>query len=69
MDLENIQTPKVVVGTHFYVSHGTKTTWLFLPADGKASWLLIPALVFLLSGSTVQPQNTYSCILKVPNQV
>ena len=49
--------------------HGTKTTLAFLPADGEASWLLIPSSVSLLSGSTVQPENTYSCILKLTGQV
>ena len=32
-------------------------------------WSLLPKLVSLLSGSTVQPENTYSCILKVTGQV
>ena len=45
--------------------HGTKTTLLFLPADGEASWSLPPSLVFFLSGGTVQPENTYSRKLKV----
>ena len=49
--------------------YGTKTTPVFLPADGEASWLLLPSLVSLLSGGTVQPENTYSCILKVTGQV
>ena len=49
--------------------HGTKTTPIFLPADGEASWSLFPSLVYLLSGSTVQPENTYSCILNVTGQV
>ena len=49
--------------------HGTKTTPVFLPADGEASWLLLPSLISLLSGSTVQPENTYSHILKVTGQV
>ena len=49
--------------------HGTKTTSVFLPSDGEASWLLLPDLVSLLSGSTMQPENTYSCILKVTGQV
>ena len=49
--------------------HGTKTTTVFLPADGEVSWLLLPSLVSLLSGSTVQPENSYSCILKVIDQV
>ena len=31
--------------------HGTKTTPVFLPADGETSWLLLPNLVSLLSGS------------------
>ena len=42
--------------------HGTKTTPVFLPADGEASWLLLPSLVSLLSDGKVQPENTYSCI-------
>ena len=49
--------------------HGTKTTLLFLPSDREASWLLFPSSVSLLSGSTVQPENTYSLILKVAGQV
>ena len=46
--------------------HSTKTTLAFLPADGQASWLLIPSLVFLES---VQPENTFFCILKVTGHV
>ena len=46
--------------------HGTKTTMVFLPADGEASWSLLPSSVSLLSGGTVQPENTYSSILKAP---
>ena len=49
--------------------HGTKTTLVILPGDGKASWLLLPISVSLLSGNTVQPENTYSWILKVTGQV
>ena len=49
--------------------HGTKTTLVFLPADGEASWLLLPSSVSLLSGSTVQPENNYSLILKVTGQL
>ena len=49
--------------------HGTKTTLVFLPANGKASWSLLPSLVSLLSVGTVQPENTYSCMLKVTGQV
>ena len=49
--------------------HGTKITLVFLPADREASWLLLPSLVSLLSGGTVQPENIYSLILKVTGQV
>ena len=38
--------------------HGTKTTPVFLPADGKASWSLPPSSVSLLSGGTEQLENT-----------
>ena len=49
--------------------HGTKTTPIFLPADGEACWSLLPSSVSLLPCSTVQPENTYSCIVKVTCQV
>ena len=49
--------------------HYTKTNLLFLPADGESSWSLLPSLVSLLSSETVQPENTYPCILKVRGQV
>ena len=49
--------------------YGTKTTLVFLPADGEASWLLLPSSVCLLSGGTVQPENTYSHVLKVTGHV
>ena len=49
--------------------HGIKVTPVFLLADGKASWLLPPSLVSLLSGATLQPENTYSHILKVTGHV
>ena len=49
--------------------HGTKTILVFLCADGEASWLLLPSLASLLSGGTVQPENTYFCILKVTGRV
>ena len=38
-------------------------------ADGEASWSLLPSSVSLLSGGTVQPENTYSHILKATGQV
>ena len=49
--------------------YGTKTTLVFLLADGEASWLPLPSSVSLLSGGTVQQENTYSCILRVTGQV
>ena len=49
--------------------HGTKTALVLLPAKGEASWLLLPSSASLLSGGTVQLENTYSSILKVTAQV
>ena len=55
---------------HFYSKLvGTKTTPVFLSADGEAFWSLLPGSVFLLSGSTVQPENTYFRILNVTGHV
>ena len=48
---------------------GTKITLVFLPADGEASWLLLPSMVSLLPGSTVQPENNYPHISKVVGQI
>ena len=61
--------PEIAVGTHFHVRYGTKTIPVFLPVDGEVSWSLLPSSVSLLSSGTVQPENTYSCILKVTGQV
>ena len=36
----------------------------FLPADEEVFWSLLPSLISLLSSDTVQPENTYSCIVK-----
>ena len=49
--------------------HGTKTTSIFLAADEEASWSLLSSSVSLLSGGTVQPENTYSSILKLTGYV
>ena len=49
--------------------HGTKTIPVILPTDGEAFWSLLPSLVSLLSGGTVQPENTYSHILRLTGQV
>ena len=46
-----------------------KITPVFLPADGEASWSLLPSSLSLLSDGTVQPENTYSRILKMTGQV
>ena len=48
---------------------GTKTTPVFLAADGEAFWSLLPRLVSLLSDGTVHPENTYSRILKETGQI
>ena len=52
--------PKIAVGTHFHVRHGTKITSVFLPADGETSFSLLPGLVCLLSSGTGELENTYS---------
>ena len=59
---------KITVGTQFHVQHGTKTTPVCLPTDGEAFWFVFWS-VSLLAGGTVQPENTYSCILKLTGQV
>ena len=41
----------------------------YFTADGEPSWSLLPSSVSLLSGGTMQPENTYSRILKVTGQV
>lgn len=45
--------------------HSTKT----VPGIGEASWTILTSSIFLLSGGTVQLENTYSCILKVTCQI
>ena len=44
-------------------------TLKLLHADGEPFWSLLASLVSLLSGGIVEPENTYSCILKVTGQV
>ena len=51
--------PEIAVGRTSMREHFTKTTSLFLPVDGEASWPLLPVSVSLLSGGTVQPGNTF----------
>ena len=60
---------EIAVGTYFQAQRATKITLVFLTADGENSWLLLPSLDSLLSGGILQPENTYSCILKVSGQV
>ena len=68
-DFGSIHTTRNSSCDTLHACHGTKTISLFLPIDGEASWLLLPDLVSLLSGSTVHPENTYFGILKVTGQV
>ena len=49
--------------------HGTKTIPVFLPADGEASLSLLPSSISLLSGGTVQAENTYLRIFRVAGKV
>ena len=52
--------PEIAVGTHLRAQNAhmrSKTTQMFLPADGEVSWLLLPSSVSLPSGSTVQPKK------------
>ena len=65
--------PKVIFVTlaedSSVVRGGTKTTPVFLPLDGEAFQSLLPSSVTFLSVGTVQPENTYFCILKLTCQV
>ena len=61
--------PKIAIGTLSNEHHGTNTIPVFLPADAEACWSLLPSSIYLHSDSTVQPEITYSCILKVASQV
>ena len=62
-----ISTPlEIAVGTQL---HETKTTPLFLTANGEASWSLLSSLISLLSGGKMQPEKSYCCILKVTGQI
>ena len=49
--------------------HGTKSTPVFLPADGEVSWSLLLSSVSLLLDGKVQPESTYSSNLKVTGLV
>ena len=53
MTTETSTPQETPVGAHCHAPHGTKTTPVFLPANGEVSWLLLPSLALLTSGSTV----------------
>ena len=59
----------MAVEKHIHAWQGTKSTLIFLLADGETFWLLLASSVSLLSGNTLLPENTYSYILKVTGQV
>ena len=61
--------PEIGVATKFHEWHGTKTTPVFLPANGEDCWLLLLSSVSLLSSGAVQPENIYFCIFKVTGQI
>ena len=67
--LEISTPPEITVGAYFHAQHSTITIPLFLHADGEFSWSLLPNSIYLLSGGTVQLENTYSCILEVTGEV
>ena len=52
---------EITVVTHFHVQQGTKTSLVFLPADGETSWTLLPGLVW--------HSATRKQLLKVTGQV
>ena len=60
---------KLLQGHTYMCKHGTKTTPVFLPTIEDGFWLLLPGSVSVLSGGTMQPENTYSYILKVTGEV
>ena len=68
-DLRNIHTTRNRCRDTFSYIYGTKTTLIFLPADREASWSLLQSSVSIVSDGSVQPEHTYSCILKVTDQV
>ena len=74
-DLRNIHTTRTSIRDTFpcmtwkFKTSMPKTTPVFLRVDGEACWSLLPSSVSVLSGGTVQPENTCSCILKVTGHV
>ena len=60
--------PQIALGT-FMCDMTLKLPWYYYLLTEKSHWLLLPTLYSLLSGDTVQPENTYSCTFKVTGQV
>ena len=67
----HFQINKILKKNHKAGQLPTTGRWFLLnySMDGEAYWLLLPSSVSLLSDGTVQPENTYFCILKVTGQV
>ena len=68
-DLRNIHSTDSSYRDTYPCQYGTKTIPVFLPADGEVSSLLLSSSVSSLPGGRVQPENTYSCILKATGLV
>ena len=49
---------EIAIGTKFHAYYCHKITPVLLPVNEKAFWPLLPRLISLLSGSTMQPENT-----------
>ena len=61
-EISKTYTPlEIAVVKHFHGQHRTKTILVLLPADREATFKIC-------SGGTLQPENTFSCILKVTSQ-
>ena len=61
-----ISTPKeIAVEGHFHVQHSLKTTLVFLPADGKASWLLLSSSNFQVWSLFLYALGNRSCLRKL----
>ena len=55
---------KIAVPTHFHAQRVTKNSLVYLPVDGEVSWSLQFWSPYY-QDNTVQPENTFTCILKV----
>ena len=59
-EISEISTLSELWGRTSMHKHGTTTTTVFLRADGKSLYLWLPSSDSLLSGNTLEPENTYS---------